>query len=158
MEKNTLFLNSKTRWLKTRTLMLLLFSIFLWLPNSILAQPLFESLPPTGSNNSFPLNSTSSNRVQWLYLPSEFTPTLPTGNYLITKIYLMTTSTSASTFTDLSVSIGTTTQTATTATWVSGLQQCYFATSATFPAPVGGWMEIDLQTPYIWDTSQNLII
>src|SRR5690606_41576127 len=68
----------------------------------------------------------STNKTQWLYLPSEIAPTASTG--LINKIYLRVGSTSGATsFTNLKVSIGTTTQTATTSTFVTGLQQCYLA-------------------------------
>lgn len=122
------------------------------------AQPMYQSIfTPTGSNN-FPLANTSTNKTQWLYLPSEIAPTASTG--LINKIYLRVGATSGATsFTNLKVSIGTTTQTATTSTFVTGLQQCYLAPTTSYPAhSQGDWLEITLQTPYLWNGTDNLVV
>ncbi|WP_203227748.1 hypothetical protein, partial [Paenimyroides viscosum] len=158
MTKITQHSGLKVRWLNNHLLIVLLF-VFSWLSTSVYAQsPMFQSVHVPTSSNSFPLSSTTSNRVQWLYLPSEITPAPSVG--LINKIYLRVGATSgASTFTNLRVNIGTTTQSLTTATFVTGLQSCYFSPSASYPALAqGNWFEVMLQTPFLWNGTDNLII
>ncbi len=133
---------------------------------SVFTQDVFAQLPPhyktgTGTANSFPFGSTSSNKVQWLYFPSNF----PTANKRgkITKIYFRTSSASAVpfTFTNLMVRMGYSTLTTfTTGPFVTtGLTTCLNAPSYTITnTGAGNWVEISLTTPFIYDPTQNFIV
>src|SRR5690606_33192066 len=161
MKKTTIHSRFKIRWLNTQTLILIFLGLFLSVLQVNAQTPMYESMFTPSSSNIFPLGSTTSNRVQWLYLPSEITPNPSAGGPgIINKIYLrIGASSGATTFTDLQVSIGTTTQTATTTTFVTGLQLSYLATSVSYPAQIqGDWLEIPLQAPYLWNTVDNLIV
>ena len=161
MKKNTLPPMLRQPWLHTKTLFMLLFAAFCMLSNDVFAQtPMHQMVSlGTASNNVFPFGSTTSNRVQWLYYPSEFTPPVATG--LITKVYfkVWTSSRGSTSYTDLDVLIGSTAQTGLTTTYVTGMQTCYSSPTTTFPSQVAGdWMEITLQVPYLWDTTENLVV
>src|SRR5690606_38799735 len=159
MEKITPLARLEGRWLLARSLFIMLLGLFFLMPSNVSAQmPTHESMFTPTSNNVYPLGSTSSNRVQWLYLPTEIMPPPTPG--LITKIYLRVGSNySATTYTNLTVKLGTTLQTATTATFVPGMQICYFAASTSFPAhSQGDWLEITLQTPFLWNATESLIV
>ncbi len=117
----------------------------------------------TGANNYFPLGTGSlastNNRVQYLYYPSDFTPTVPMG--VITKVYFKAGNTTTYTYNDMTLQIGTTTLTAmpTTATpWVSGLSTAYYASSRTITAVSGNWFEFTLTSPFFWDGTSNIIV
>lgn len=115
----------------------------------------------TGSNNVFPLGSTT-NRVQWVFNQSQFAPSLPMG--LITKVYFksLTTNASGATYTNLNISIGTTTLTAMPSgggVWATGLTPCLAAsTYSTGPLTNGGWVEFTLSAPYFYDGVSNFIL
>src|SRR5690606_21942034 len=102
---------------------------------------------------------TTNDRVQWLYFPNEFTPPLIAPG-LITKIYIKIQSAgAATTYTNLKVLMGTTPQVVTTSTFFIGMQTCYAAPSTSFPAHVAGdWFEVTLQTPFFWNTVDNLVV
>ena len=110
------------------------------------------------SNNSFPFNSTSSNKVQWIYIPSEFNA--PSG--LITKVYFKAGTTSAGnnkTFTNLTIKMGYTSQVNTTTTFIAGLTTVYYAPSLLIPSVVGnGWVQFTLTTPFFYNNTQNLVV
>jgi len=113
------------------------------------------------SSNSFPLNITTNNKVQWVFIPSTHFPTAPSG--LITKVYFRNSSAiTTSTFTNLTVKLGPSTVTSFSGTaqpWVTGLTTVYTATTTTFTSiPIDGWFSVTLPTPYLFDASQNLIV
>src|SRR5690606_2904596 len=127
----------------------LLLQVFLLGGISTLHAQMYESIFVPASSNIYPLNNNANNKVQWLYLPSEITPTTAPGGF-INKIYLNVSNTTTSniTYSDFTVSLGSTTATATTATYFTGLQQCYYAASLTVPGlAAGNWFEITLQNP-----------
>src|SRR5690554_3291630 len=104
MKKNTYLSKYRYRWLQSKTFLIMLIAFLSMFSNNAFAQvPMHELQPVSPSNNVFPFGSTTSNRAQWLYYPSEFTPPVATG--LITKVYfkLYTTSRAATTYTDLEV-------------------------------------------------------
>jgi hypothetical protein len=112
----------------------------------------------TGSNNSFPFNSTSSNKVQWIYVPAEFAAA-PSG--LITHIYFKssTTATAAKTYTNLTVKMGYTAQVNTTATYITGLTTVFFASTYVIPSvTANGWVKLTLTTPFFYSNTQNLVV
>ena len=86
MKKITILSKLKIPWFKNQNLLFLLFILVISISNGVYAQPMFQSTAIPSSSNSFPLSSSTSNKVQWLYLPSEITPAAPSA--LISKIYL----------------------------------------------------------------------
>ena len=161
MKKITQLSRFKIRWLITKTLILILLGVFYMISNNVYAQtPMHESIFTPSSSNIYPLSTAApNNRVQWLYLTSEIAPA-PAGPGLITKIYLrIGAAGGATTFTNLKVSLGTTPQTVTTTTFIPGLQLCYLGTAAVYPAhATGDWLEITLQTPFLWNPTENLVV
>ncbi len=116
------------------------------------------------SSNAIPLGSGTSwepYMSQFLYLPGDFAPAVPTGPVKITTIYFKvgSTGTTATTFNNFQVMIGNTTQTAMTTTFITGLTQVLNATTLALPGIANGnWMKIDLNTPVLVDLSQPLVV
>lgn len=113
----------------------------------------------SGANNVFPFGSTIADKVQYLYMPADFVPTVPMGT--ITTIYFKAASTGTSTFTNLNILIGTTTLTAMPTginPWITGLTTCYSASTATVTHVSGNWFSFTLSSPFFWDGTSNLII
>ncbi len=111
------------------------------------------------SNNNFPFNTTSSNKVQWLYPPSDFTPAVQAG--LITHVYFRSGNSGGQTktFADLRISIGYASFTTfPNGTFVTGLTQCYLASSTTINIPSNGWFGVELDNPFNYDGTSNLVI
>ena len=116
------------------------------------------------SNNSFPLSSTTSNKVQWVYTPSTHFPTAPSG--LITTVYFKSANAvTSATFTDLTIKLGSDTMTQFAAgaqpwaTGQSGLTTVYSATSTTISSiAAGGWFAVSLPVPYLFDATKSLIV
>lgn len=118
------------------------------------------------SGNAIPLGNTGSTggswynqRSQFLYHAGFYTPAAPPAG-LITAIYFKITQNSiATTFTDFKVSIGNTTLTALSASYVTGLTQAINATSMSFPSvSANGWLKIPLTTPVTVDLTKNIIV
>lgn len=114
--------------------------------------------PGGTSNNNFPFNTTSSNKVQWVYLPTNFTPNLQAG--LITHIYFKSNNSASTTktFDDLRISIAHSSLTTfPNGTFITGLTECYNQTT-TINIPSTGWFGVQLATPFVYDGTSNLII
>lgn len=116
--------------------------------------------PGGSSNNSWPFNagSTGSNKVQWVYQASQFTPTLPAG--LITHVYFRTNTGAASrTFNDMRISLNHASFTTfPSGTYVTGMNVCYGPTTTTISVPSSGWFGVQLTTPFYYDGTSSLII
>lgn len=126
------------------------------------AQTPQHSYQGTGSNNIFPFQSTTTNRVQWLFVPSTHFPTA-TSSGLITAVYFRAnTSSTATTYTNLTVRMGPTTLSVMPTAgspWLAGLTTVYSAPTTTTPAlTTGQWFVITLQTPYSYNPGQNLVV
>lgn len=135
----------------TGSLLLLLIAICSY------AQPQYFSNGGT-SANSFPFNSTTSNKVQWIYIPTDF-PGAPSG--LITKVYFRSgTAGTNKTFTNLTIKMGYTTATTTaTGNYFTGLTTVLALPSVTIPSTtVNGWVQFTLATPFFYDNTKNLIV
>lgn len=141
-------------------LILMLILAFSFIVKDVLAQTPPHYKTGTGTANSFPFGSTSSNKVQWLYFPSNF-PTATTRGK-ITKVYFRTSSSSTSPFvyTNLTVKMGYTTLTTfATGPFETGLQTCLSASSYTIqPTGAGNWVEITLTSPFIYDPTKNFLV
>lgn len=117
--------------------------------------------PGGTSNNSFPFMTTTSNKVQWLYVPSDFTPSLPAGE--ITHVYFRTANQQSTTRTlvDLQISIGhenAANTVFTNGTFKTGLTTVYGSTTVSVNIPANGWWGVELATPFVYNGTDNLII
>ncbi len=133
---------------------------------SVFVQSSFAQTPPYfkggtgGSANSFPFGSTTSNKVQWVYFPSNFPTAISKGK--ITKLYFRTSSavTTPFVYTNLTIKMGYTTLTTfTTGPFETGLQTCLSAPSYSIQTNgANNWFVIDLTTPFIYDPTKNFIV
>lgn len=133
---------------------------------SVFVQSSFAQTPPYfkggtgGTANSFPFGSTTSNKVQWLYFPSNFPTAVGKGK--ITKLYFRTSSAATAPFvyTNLTIKMGYTNLTTfTSGPFETGLQTCLSAASYTIqPTGAGNWIVIDLTTPFIYDPTKNFLV
>lgn len=120
---------------------------------------------PTGAN-SFPLNTTTSNQVQWLYGPNLFNSNGQTGtpayNGLITTIYFRCPTVNAgavySNFTiSLAQNMGVQ-NSFTNGTYITGLTQCLYQSSFSLTGITANtWYAIPLQTPFLYDPTLSLV-
>ncbi len=137
--------------------LLLFVTLFALTINQLFAQTYVRSA--SGANNVFPFGSTIADRVQYLYMPSDFIPAVPMGT--ITTVYFRAASTGTSSFTNLNILIGTTTLTAMPTgsnPWITGLNTCYTASSVSVSHVNGSWFSFTLSSPFFWDGTSNLII
>lgn len=138
----------------------LLFVVFSLMTISSKAQSIFKGL--NNDNSTFLLGATNARKSQCLYKPSDFN-TLP-NNGEITKIYYRYGSTGISTPHDLSpftIKLGQTSDTLfpTGDTFFTNLTLVRFDSVYTIPAGAqGDWFGIDLQTPFVYDSSKTLIV
>ena len=115
--------------------------------------------PGGSSNNSFPFNSSSSNKVQWVYTPTEFSPNLQAG--LITHVYFSSSNSSSTTksFSDYRISIGHVNfANFSNGTFITGLTTCYGPTTSSITFNSGGWFGVQLSTPFAYDGTSSLVI
>lgn len=115
--------------------------------------------PGGTSNNNFPFNSTSSNKVQWVYTPGEFTPGLQAG--LITHVYFRSTNSISTTksFADYMISIGHVNfANFSNGTFITGLTTCYGPTTSNITFNSNGWFGVQLATPFAYDGTSSLVI
>ena len=131
--------------------------------------PTFYNAVPSTASNGFPLSTTTSNKVQWIYAPGAFTTTgtaagiaLSSGN-LISKLYIRIQTVNANTIyqPDFSISM---LQTGTSNTfsdgnYLTGLTTVFQSNSFQFTGiTVGSWYGITLTTPFAYDPAQSLIV
>lgn len=112
------------------------------------------------SNNSIPFNH-SSRKIQILYLPSEFTPSLVAGT--ITHIYFRSANanvlSTTKSLSDLQISISHTSLTAlATGNFHTGLTTVYGPTTTSVAIASNGWFGVQLATPFVYDGTSNLLI
>ncbi len=131
--------------------------------------PTFYNAVPSTASNGFPLSTTTSNKVQWIYAPGAFTTTgtaagiaLSSGN-LISKLYIRIQTVNANTIyqPDFSISM---LQTGTSNTfsdgnYLTGLTTVFQSNSFQFTGiTAGSWYGITLTTPFAYDPAQSLIV
>lgn len=112
-------------------------------------------------NNVFPFRDNNTNKVQWIYHASDFTPLLPAGaiSKLYVKVHTSWGTAGLATYTNLIIRMGHTTNANTvTGPWLTGMQDVYIAPSVSFNIVLGGWVEIPLQTPFVYNGVNNLVI
>src|SRR5690606_1461220 len=111
------------------------------------------------SGNVFPFNSTSSNKVQWIYHPGDFNVP-PPGNMLITTIYLKPSSSVSPNFTNPTIKMMLTNQANTvTGPFSTGLTTVFFAPSVSWPGLASQqFFPVTLQTPFYYDGTSNIML
>jgi hypothetical protein len=132
-------------------------------PGMLLAQTPMYSYNVGTLANLFPFQTTSSNRVQWLYTPANF-PTAPAGN--ITAIYVkVATGNTNITYYNFKISLGTTAASnlgtnGLTYPWNTGLNTVINA-PLSYAVPVAvanGWVQFNLTTPWYYNATSNFIL
>ena len=120
-------LNFSIKSISIQLRMVVLASAFLLsgiLFNAFAQTPAFYNSSAGTTYNAFPINSTTSNKVQWLYGPSLFNSAgssgTPATSGVISKVYfrLGTTVSSTSSYSDYTISLGQ--NVGTTTAWSSG--------------------------------------
>jgi parallel beta-helix repeat protein len=150
---------------KAKVSLLLIFTVALLLSSRAFAQTpvFFKSGGISPITSGLFLNSTTSNKIQELYAPADFSNTPISGN--ITRIYFRgSTASTTGTYTNFKVFMG---QSATPVfpgtggtTFFTNLTQVVNSPSKTLTsnATAGGWFFIDLDTPFNYNNSQTLVI
>ena len=153
-----------------KKLNLLLLFIFIGL--GAIAQvgtPSYFNAVPTTSTNAFPWNSTTSNKVQWIYAPGAFTTAgggagaaAPSG-MAISKIYIrIQTANATNIYTpDFAISLtqSGTSSTFANGTYLTGLTNVFQSSSFQFTGIVtGSWYGFTCSTPFPYDPSLSLIV
>jgi len=136
----------------------LVFMLALFTTGALAQTPTYIT-PGGSSNNNFPFNSTSSNKVQWVYTPTEFTPSLQAG--MITHVYFRSANSSSTTksFADYRISIGYVNySTFPNGTFATGLTTCYGPTTSNITFSSGGWFGVQLTTPFAYDGVSSIVI
>lgn len=115
----------------------------------------------TGTGSELPITSCwGYSYTQQIYLASDLIASGIQGSAEITSLRFYYASGATSNSTGWTVYLGNTAKTAFTSTtdWESlaNLSQVYTGT-VTYPA-TGNWMQIDFETPFIWDGTSNLIV
>jgi parallel beta-helix repeat protein len=114
----------------------------------------------TSGSNSIPFGggSWADQRNQWFYAPGDFGSSVTSG--MISKIYLRHgTTVAATTWTNLTISMGQPNITGLTTAWVTGLTQVYSVASHSEPAGVADqWFGFTLQTPFFYNPSLPLVV
>ncbi|MES2655318.1 MAG: hypothetical protein V4620_07005, partial [Bacteroidota bacterium] len=136
---------------------LLLILFLLAIASKISAQPTFYTGNINAPSNSFPFNwGTAGKSMQSLVAPGELT-----GAYIgrITTLYFQGTASNTSNFTGVTINMGQTAATTLPASSiVTGLTNVYTAATLTASSDAAGWMSITLQTPFVYDPAQSLVI
>ncbi len=124
--------------------------------------PTYAYSPSSVTADTISLGNATSNSAQYLFTSGDFAPATPSAGGTISTIYIKAgnTQSSGSTFSDLRVYIGPTTQTnLTSGTWISGLNLAYSDfTTAVASWTTNDWLAITLQTPFVWDGTSNFVV
>jgi hypothetical protein len=126
-------------------------------------QPMVIYDPGGPIGNTIPFNSAASNRRAWIYTPQDFPNSQPG---LITRIYFLASGNPSPSFTNVTISMGTTTLSNFTGNvaWPTGGTVVLNAPTYT---PVGTpstgtssgtWMAFDLTTPFLFDNVSNFFV
>ncbi|OJU75990.1 MAG: hypothetical protein BGO09_14320 [Bacteroidetes bacterium 47-18] len=138
---------------------LFLAACFLLLLQSAFAQPGYYYQASNNGSNLSTFNSSFHVRSQFLYYASDLNTTFTGGN--ITAVYVMPSNAATNaTYTDFIVRLGTTSSPELSAgAWSNtGLDTVFFAATHTFPnVQAGVWLKIELQQPFYWNGTDNLI-
>lgn len=121
--------------------------------------PQYSYTSATTTSNTFPFATTTSNKVQYLYQPANFSGSPTAG--LITKVYFKSSTTGSNiSYSNLMIRIGNTAlNTFSSGAFVSNLTTVLSApTYAIASVTNGGWVQFTLQSPIPFSTTQNMIV
>ncbi len=112
------------------------------------------------SSNTFPFGQTAGKAVNWIFLGGDFNQPTPAPSGYITKVYFFITTGGTRTYTNLHILMAKDTNTTlTTGTFYPGpWDTVYYHASTTLTGPTNGWMSIQLDKPYLYDSTKSLII
>ncbi|MBK7692634.1 MAG: hypothetical protein IPJ31_16520 [Bacteroidetes bacterium] len=123
--------------------------------------PTYFNTNVAGGGNSFPLNnSTTSRKVTW-FIPANNLGLVPAGNN-ITDIYFQAGSTATRTYPVINirmkVGIGTGLTGIAGGPVEGGLTTVYTSVNQTISSTIGSWIKFTLQTPFLYDPAQPLVV
>ena len=128
------------------------------------SQPSYYNSNTGASSNAFPLSSTTSNQVQWIYGPNVFNSAgstgTPSGGGTISKVYFRIITAATASYTNFTISLAQnigTTNAWTSSTWATGLTQVFYQATYTVTGVASSFYGITLQTPFAYDPSKSLI-
>lgn len=138
--------------------------IFLMIACASLAQvPTYFNTSAAGGANSFPLSNTGTSRkVQW-FIPPGSLGAVPPGNN-ITDVYFQAGSAASINYPILTVKLKTAAPGATGLSGVGAgpvepsMQTVYSGVNVQVVTTLGGWIKITLQTPFLYNQTQGLIV
>src|SRR5688572_27749442 len=142
---------------------ILLILSLIFISANILAQvPQHNNVIGTGTN-AFPFSSTAGLKSQNLYLPGDFAPVVSPGNNITRLYWRAATANATSVFTNFNILLGQTTAVqfpgAGNNEFFTGLTNVLSSPSFSLTSgALNDWFFIDLQTPFLYDPSQTLII
>ncbi|MES2727904.1 MAG: T9SS type A sorting domain-containing protein [Bacteroidota bacterium] len=154
---------------KANALLIILFFFIQIISNAqtaVTIPPLYN-LNAGGADNAFPLNSATSNQVQWVFAPGAFntngTTGTPAGSGSITKIYFLLggTTNNATVYSNFTLKLAQNVGTITA--WPSiafnpGMTTVFSAPSFTITgAAAGAWIMVPLTTPFRYDPTLSLV-
>lgn len=125
------------------------------------AQPQYANFTTGGTGNSFPFNIVAGKQIQCLFLPGDFNQPSPAPAGNITHVYFrMGANVGPWTYTDFVIKMGHTNLTVFAASqWYTGtMTTVYNRASVSLSATAGGWLAIELDTPFPYDPAQSLVI
>lgn len=154
-------MNKALRSFQSKALILFLLA-GCWFASAAIAGPTYyfpgSNYNYTGGSNGYPLNSSTRNKCQWLYLSTDFN-SLPSGPFMISTIYIKPSSTRSNrSISNLTIKLkNSTLSTLSSGSWVSGMTTCYGPTTTTISTTSGSWKAFTLSTPFYY-TGGNLIL
>ncbi|MBM2841762.1 MAG: hemagluttinin repeat-containing protein, partial [Bacteroidetes bacterium] len=127
----------------------------------VLAQsPQYYNYNTTIGSNSFPLNQALGKMVQWLVAPGELNQPTPAPSGNITSLSVMISATGARSYTNLFILLGQTSATTlpTGGFYTGQLDTVYKRASVDLTGTLGVWLTFVLDTPFLYDPAQSLVI
>lgn len=149
--------------MKTLRVCLSVLFLIVGICSALQAQPQYYNYNTNGSNNSFPFNIAGGKDVQLLYLPGDFSqPTpAPAGNIISVSFRIADSyALGPWTYTDFTIKMGQSTITSFAAGgfYTGAMTTVYYRASVSLSAPAGGWLTITLDSPFLYDPAQSLIV
>ena len=128
--------------------------------------PSFYNLNGGAATSGNPLNSNTTNKVQWIYPAGAFNSNGSLGGTpaylgLIDTVYFRVGNSSGPTYTDLTVRLGQnvgTQSSFTSAIFNLGMTQVYYDATIQRNSSANTWFYIVLQTPFLYDPSLSLVV